>query len=144
MVFGYIKSSLPLVQAVLRGSLLHFCFDFCSASIAMLNFFTHVWRNVKRAFNSNIQRQFREIDARVFIAQTWRNRFAKMPKWVLSLFSRGNKRFCFLFWRESVKLIYRLYLCEVLCRNCLFILGITAITVTRTLHTTRWVWGHVT
>lgn len=30
------NSSLPLVQVVLRGSLLHFCFDFGSASMAML------------------------------------------------------------------------------------------------------------
>lgn len=82
MVFGYINSSLPLVQVVLRGSLLHFCFDFGSASMAMLNVLpTRAWRNVARAFNSNIQRQPRKI---AFTAQTWRNRFAKMPKWVLS------------------------------------------------------------
>lgn len=135
MVFGHKNSSLPLVQVVLRGSLLHFCFDFGSASMAMLN----VLPTCDAMLNEPSIQISSVNPAKLMRLPLLRKRggivLPRCRSWYCLLFSLEHKRFCFhlvLFESRSVELMYRLCLCNIMWCTCLFILGITAITVTPT------------
>lgn len=69
------KSSVPFVQAVLRGSLLHFCFVFFSASIAIL--LIHVCVAIQTSLHYNNSATKYKINAHGFICANVADAFCR-------------------------------------------------------------------